>query len=118
MALRFYLKHFAAHLLAARLFEPDQAEELIGNMKSSSVYQVRSKELDEVCQLATQPLQAFVRSQFLSIPQKHWSMPLRNLMSALVWPCLKVSVSGWDARVVSSQGSLRRIAEGMRKGSL
>ena len=95
LALRFYVKQFAAHLLAARLFEPDQAEELIGNMKSSSVYEVRSKELDEVCQLATQPLQTFVRSQFLSIPQKHWSMPLRNLMSALVWPCLKVSVSGW-----------------------
>ena len=118
MIQRYFVKHTAAHLLAARLFEPDQVEAVIADAKASAVYSLRQSELDEVFALTSPLLQKFVRSQFMSIPPGNWSKATRDLVSSLVQPCLKVPASTWDSRVLDPTCSVRVLADKMRSGTL
>ena len=111
MVLRFYMKHTAARLLAARFFEPDQVPVMMQQIKDG-------RQLDEIFELNQISLQNFVRSQFLSVPSSKWCLRLRDFMSSVVFPCLKVPASSWNGQVANPAGSVRVRAEKLRNGDL
>ena len=100
MITRFYLKHTAAHLLQAKLFRESQVEALLQEVRGSTMYQQAcEKEFDTMFKLDLRALQQYVRTQFMSVPKNKWSRSLRDLIHAVVEPCLSVAVHSWSSAI-------------------
>ncbi|CAE7660477.1 unnamed protein product [Symbiodinium sp. CCMP2592] len=119
MVQRFYVKHCGARLLAAKLFDSDDVEPLTQEIRASPVYQCAARSLEALLELDRAGLQQFVRAQFLSTSPSSWSAALADFISAVVRPCLKVSVTNWNKQVATSKhGSVRALADRLRHRTL
>ena len=79
---KFYIKHAAARLLAALLFDPHKT--LVEEMKQNVVFERQKFVLDSLLGLDAVTLQNYVRTQFMSIPPSRWIRPFKDFVSGVV----------------------------------
>ena len=93
-ALRLNLKYYAARILEARLFKsPERLIEVQDQMKSTKMYKMNPKSVDDVVTDDTVRLQKWVRQSFLkSAPELHTPL-FQQFIDVTVRPCLSINVS-------------------------
>lgn len=93
-ALRLNLKYHAAKILEARLFKsPERLIEVQEEMRSTRMYKMNPKSVDDVVTDNTVKLQKWIRQSFLKAnPDVHSSL-FQEFIDVTVRPCLAINVS-------------------------
>ena len=98
---RFATKYFAAVLLRARLFRPDDVEKVLTQLRGSDMYHAgHQAEIEAVCSMEVEVLQRFVRSTFMSVPARVQSDSFKLFLCTVVKPCVDVSSNTWNSQVI------------------
>ena len=106
---KFVLKHYAAQLLRARFFFPEQVETIIEDIKQNDIYrQGITKDLDSVITMQVSQLQRFVRSSFLCIPQTRQPENLKFYIGTVVKPCMEINPNDWNAEIAAHSQTLAK----------
>lgn len=106
--------HLCLGLLAAKLFNPDNVEEVVSELKKSPLHKHGfSDAVAEILEADVERLQRYARTQFLCLPGSRRSFAWQDFVNTVVHPCLQVnSTVCVGTLMVQAQDFAKRLKSG------